>query len=569
MLLRERQKEFVQRNIAALNQFGDTLGVAPTGAGKTICLSAVIGEIIEHLPNAKACVLAHRDELTYQNMDKFSLVNPHITTSLFNASDKSWDGQVTFAMVQTLSKEQHLSTMPLFDLLVIDEAHHVTAGSYLSIIEQAKKLNQKVKVFGVTATPVRGDKNSLGQVFTNCADQIRLGELFATGHLVKPKTFIANIEDATEKLQALQVRGQKDYDESEVADILDTVPVNSEVVRIWQEKASDRKTIVFCSTVNHAKNVTDAFTQAGVKVALVTAENTKEQRDQILNAMISDDIQVLVNVALLTEGWDFPPISCVILLRQSSYKATMIQMIGRGLRPIDATIYPDIVKRDCMVLDFGISSILHGSLEQWVELELKGEEGKNKSCPECEGIIPSRISECPLCACDLTALSYKKVTKQKAEIENIFMSEVELLQHSNFTWTELGHDIRMASGFNSWCCVIRQDDIWLSIGGGSRRNSRLKSDIPTSVIYQGDELCAMAAGNDFLNCFEDSTFAKGGATWRELPPTELQINRLPLNIQEKCLKDSSLTRGDVSAILSYVYSAQGKLKELGIRNMMH
>src|SRR6267154_6047725 len=127
MLLRERQKEFVERSITALGQYGNTLGVAPTGAGKTICLSAVIGRAVEHSSNIKVCVLAHRDELTYQNMDKFSLFNPHITTGLFNASAKSWDGQVTFAMVQTLSKEDHLSVMPLLDLLVIDEAHHTTA----------------------------------------------------------------------------------------------------------------------------------------------------------------------------------------------------------------------------------------------------------------------------------------------------------------------------------------------------------------------------------------------------------------------------------------------------------
>jgi DNA repair protein RadD len=97
VLLRERQKEFVQKNIAALMTHGNTLGVAPTGAGKTICLSAVIGELIKHTPNLKACVLAHRDELTYQNESKFKLVNPTISTSILDSRTKSWDGQVTFA----------------------------------------------------------------------------------------------------------------------------------------------------------------------------------------------------------------------------------------------------------------------------------------------------------------------------------------------------------------------------------------------------------------------------------------------------------------------------------------
>ncbi|NPB73705.1 helicase, partial [Shigella sonnei] len=72
------------------------------------------------------------------------------------------------------------------------------------------------------------------------------------------------------------------------------------------------------------------------------------------------DIHVIVNVAVLTEGWDHPPTSCVVLLRPSSYKSTMIQMVGRGLRTVDPEEHPGIVKTDCVVLDFGTSSLTHG-----------------------------------------------------------------------------------------------------------------------------------------------------------------------------------------------------------------
>ena len=77
MLLRPRQKELVTRTVDALNRHGNTLAVAPTGAGKTIMLSAIIGEMFKHKPG-KACVLAHRDELTFQNEDKFKRVNPDL-----------------------------------------------------------------------------------------------------------------------------------------------------------------------------------------------------------------------------------------------------------------------------------------------------------------------------------------------------------------------------------------------------------------------------------------------------------------------------------------------------------
>jgi DNA repair protein RadD len=84
-------------------------------------------------------------------------------------------------------------------------------------------------------------------------------------------------------------------------------------------------------------------------------------------------IQVVVNVAVLTEGWDDQPTSCVVLLRPSSYKSTMIQMIGRGLRTVNPEEHPGVIKSDCIVLDFGTSTLLHGSLEQ--DVDLVGHEG--------------------------------------------------------------------------------------------------------------------------------------------------------------------------------------------------
>ena len=94
MLLRPRQKEMVNRVLTALHEHGNTLAVAPTGAGKTIMLSAAIGELCKASTSkthwVKTCVLAHRDELTVQNETKFCRVNPHLSTGIFDASSKSW-----------------------------------------------------------------------------------------------------------------------------------------------------------------------------------------------------------------------------------------------------------------------------------------------------------------------------------------------------------------------------------------------------------------------------------------------------------------------------------------------
>lgn len=516
-------------------------------SGKTICIAAVIGELVKCHADLKVCVLAHRDELTYQNAAKFSLVNPHITTSIVNSQTKSWDGQVTFAMVQTLSRDNNLSLMPKLDLLVVDEAHHITADSYRRILDKAAEMNGQLKVFGVTATPNRGDKTSLGEVFSNIGDQIKLGELISSGHLVRPKTWVINNGDTQDRLKALRARYNGDFNDQEVAAIFDTVPLNSKVVEHWKEKAGDRKTVVFCPTIEHARNITNAYIEAEVKAELLTCNASREEREAILNNLQNGQIQVIVNVAVLTEGWDFPPISCVVLLRSSSYKSTMIQMIGRGLRTIDPQIYPDIIKLDCVVLDFGISSILHGGLEQSIDLAINQNKVRKKY--EYDNDNSDYDNE-------------PAEAKSKRIIDNFTMAELDLLERSNFAWTYLrkATGAMITAGFNSWCCIVEQNGIWIAIGGGKKGNQAI-DNIPTRVVYQGGKLEAIAAANDFLYCYETEETARKTASWRELPPTKLQISWLP----RKYSNDNTMTRGDAAAILTYSYSAEGQLKRLGIR----
>ena len=567
MLLRSRQQEFVNRCMVALADNDNTLGVAPTGAGKTIMLSKVIGNFYEQNPNLKACVLAHRDELTAQNEEKFKWVNPAISTSIVDSYGKSWDGNVTFAMVQTLSRENNLKEMPPVDLLVVDEAHHATAPSYKNILEHAYQANPNLKLLGVTATPERGDKSSLGELFNNCCDQIKIGELILSGNLVRPVTFAIDMGNVTEKLKALRTRGKGDYSDSEVASILDSEPLNSEVVRHWREKAGERKTVIFCSNVSHATNVTNSFNAAGISTALVTGEMTKEQRAIVFENMTKGMIQVIVNVAVLTEGWDYPPISCVVLLRQSSFKSTMIQMIGRGLRTIDLAIYPDIIKKDCVVLDFGISTMLHGSLDQMINLR-----SKNKGfiiCSSCKKKIPKEAEECPLCNSNLVEQEQEEDKEQKVRtvLSNFEMAEIDLLGAVNFHFTELEDDSLLASGFNSWAYIHKKGDVWFAASGRQTRTYTLSSwvdneplpDIPTRVIYQGGKLEAIAAANDFLSLYEKQETAMKTASWRNEKPTEKQLNLIPRDYRT----NNSLTRGDASAIITY-RKVEPKLRELGV-----
>jgi len=543
MRLRPRQKTFVERSVAALASRGNTLGVAPTGAGKTIMLSAVTGEMIGD--GAKACVLAHRDELTAQNRAKFQRVVPGVATSVINATEKSWSGQVAFAMVPTLARASNLADMPRLDLLVVDEAHHAVADSYRRIIDRVRETNPDARIFGVTATPNRGDRKGLREVFDNVADQVRLGELIASGHLVPPRTFVIDV-GVQDELRSVR-KTMSDFDMAEVAGIMDRAPVTDEVIRHWKEKAGDRQTAVFCSTVAHAEHVTDAFRAAGISAALIHGDLAAETRKALLAGYAAGDIRVVVNVAVLTEGWDHPPTSCVVLLRPSSYKSTMIQMVGRGLRTVDPEQHPGIVKTDCIVLDFGTSSLIHGTLEQDVDLDGKTETGEapTKICLACEAEIPLAVTECPICG---EALPREDPDAGEggaaAPLSGFMMTEIDLLKRSSFAWVDLfgTNDALMATGFMAWGGIFWLDGVWYAIGGAKGERPRL--------LGVGERTVCLAQADDWLNTHESDESAFKTRSWLRQPPTEKQLQYLP----PECRHDFGLTRYRASALMTFGFN---------------
>ncbi len=343
MIFRQYQKRTINKMVSALKEHGNSLAIAPTGAGKTIMLSGVAG----NMQPAKTLVLQHRDELVAQNLTKFRKVNPQISVGMFTADHKSWNGSVTFGMAQTLCRQKNLDTIPSLDLLIVDEAHHCAAESYKNIIGKIRDKNPRCMIAGFTATPNRGDKKGLRSIFDNCADQITIKELINLGFLVPPIAYVIEINGVEEGLSKVR-KTRDDYDMAEVEAVMNLKVINEEVVERWREKAGDRKTIIFCSTVKHAEDVTRAFREAGVSADMVTGETPSSARAATLKRFDRGDLQVLVNVAVLTEGFDSPPASCIILLRPCSYKSTMIQMIGRGLRTVNPEEYPGVVKKDCI-----------------------------------------------------------------------------------------------------------------------------------------------------------------------------------------------------------------------------
>ena len=542
-ILRPRQQEFVERSLAALDEHGNTLAVAPTGFGKGRCLSAVIDKVVSN-ESERACVLAHRDELVSQNREQLHRYlfggSRDLKTTIVNATEKSWDGQVTYAMVPSLTRDRHLKHMPPLDLLVVDEAHHAVAPSYLKIIDRAKALNPNVKVYGVTASAVRGDGQGLRKVFSNVADHVAIGDVIQDGHLVPPKTFIIDL-GVQEDLKKVK-KTAKDFDMNAVSNIMNHQVLNGSVVEHWQEKAGDRKTVVFASTVKHARDVCQAFVDAGVKAAVIDGDMPRTERQKTLHQFDQEDLQVLVNCFVLTEGFDSQPVGCVVLLRPSSQKSTFIQCVGRGLRTVDPERYPGVLKTDCMILDFGTSALMHGSLEQGIDLEgvQSGGHAPTKTCPRCEGYIPLGSRSCPLCGHTWEA----QIPEHHGELGDFVMSEMDLLNQSRFKWIDLFEDglSLLATGFEAWAGVFFLDGHWYAVGGTREQRAR--------VLALGEKTVSIAAAGDWLNTFETESGAKKSMRWLQQAATAQQRRFLPRHHKN----NFGLTRYQASCLLAFKFN---------------
>lgn len=519
MILRPYQKTMVDRAKKALVEHGNTLCIGPTGSGKTTTFSSLIGKF----NGAKTLVLQHRDELVDQNCRTFRKINPSIPVSLYTAGNKSWNGKTVFSMVQTLSRPKNLNTLPPFDLLVIDEAHHARAATYESIINKVKERNNNCMIAGFTATPTRGDKKGLRKIFNNVADHITIKDMIDRGFLVPPRAYVVDIAGVEEGLSKVR-KLASDYDMAEVEAVMNIRVINEEVVRHWKEKAGDRKTIVFCSTIQHAIDVLSAFRESGVSAEMVTGETPASERAATLRKLEQGHIQVIVNVFCLTEGFDCPTISCVVLLRPCSFKSTLVQMAGRGLRTVDPERYPGVIKKDCIILDFGNSLKTHGNIDASADIDepQKG-DAPTKECPECNSIIPLAITECPICG--FVFINDEEGSgggEEDLTVDNVSLTEIDLINNSPFRWVDLfgTEKILVASGFEAWAGVFSPDgDNWYALG-----KERSKPILRKLMI--GDRIRAISAADDFLREYESDNAAHKSKSWLRLPPTEKQLAAL-------------------------------------------
>lgn len=347
--LRPYQDEAIERSYRAeARGVRSQLGVAATGLGKTVIFCA-----FAQARGGRTLILAHRDELVSQARAKVLEVWPDADVGIVKAGDNDVDAHVVVASVQTLAREKRMQQLldaqasmlrpcDPFDLVVVDEAHHAAAESYRFILDAlGAGQDDGPLLLGVTATPDRGDGKGLDDLFDEVVWNYDLLWGIRSG-------FLADVRAKRLVLDRLDLSGVKvrrgDYDAGQAGRALEDANAPEYIVKGWTEHASDRQTIVFTPTVAMADSVAAAFRHAGVRAAMVSGETPLDERRAILRDYATGHVQVVANCAVLTEGFDDPATSCIVMARPTKSRALFTQMVGRGTRR-----YPD--KDHLLVLD--------------------------------------------------------------------------------------------------------------------------------------------------------------------------------------------------------------------------
>lgn len=353
--LRDYQLDALDR-VAAAHERGvyRQLGVAATGLGKTVVFCALAERM-----RVRTLVLAHRDELVEQAAAKVTEVWPDARVGVVKAKRNELHGtDVVVASVQTLAREKRRAQLPTvrwaeheqaaalfgepFGLVVTDEAHHATATSYQAIYDHLGVGKEGGPLhLGVTATPDRGDGTGLDGTYDEVVFSFDILWGIRAGYLSDLRGQV--VELAGFNLGDVRTR-QGDYDQGQAGRLMEAAGAQHLVVQAHQRYAPGRKTLVFTPTVELARLTHEEFQRAGVPSGYVHAGTPLDERRSMLAAFSSGALQVVSNCGVLTEGYDEPSVSCIVVARPTKSRGLYVQMVGRGTRR-----HPD--KTDCLVLD--------------------------------------------------------------------------------------------------------------------------------------------------------------------------------------------------------------------------
>jgi DNA repair protein RadD len=418
--LRPYQQEAVAAIRSAYRVGGhrSVLFVLPTGGGKTVVFS-YIAERAASKGN-RICILVHRVELLEQASR--SLTGLGVRHGLI-AANRSMDlsAPVQVASVATLARRLHRLPADLFQLLVVDEAHHSNAGTWAKVLGHF----HHARVLGVTATPCRCDGQGLGEWYGEMVLGPSAQELTDGGHL-SPARILA---PPGITLSGLRKR-MGDFDMRQAAEMLSSGQAMGSPLAHYRRYLEGQTAIAFCCSVAHAEAVAALFNDHGIPAASIDGSMDAASRRLLLEQLGTGAIKVLTSCSLIGEGVDVPSVAGCILLRPTQSLSLHLQMIGRCLRPSPG-------KTHAVVLDHVGNTLRHGLPTDEREWTLEGVTKRQREaspsvrvCPACFCAMASGTQQCPECGHQFVP-ERRELTHVEGELQEVVARQARRAEQSS------------------------------------------------------------------------------------------------------------------------------------------
>jgi DNA repair protein RadD len=370
----------------------------PTGSGKGFVQAFFVKDALEKFPSERILLVTHVKELIEQNVQKLQTIWPQAPIGIYSAGLGCRDVlfQLLFCGIQSVYKRA--GEFGRISLIIVDECHRIGKKGttmYRNFLADMKELNPEVKVIGLTATPYRTTSGLLTDgddaIFNKIVYEANIRDLIKQGYLCKLTTKLGSHRA---DLSSVRVRAGE-YVEGDLEKVMNVDRLVVGAVDETMDLCHDRKKLlVFCSGVKHAHAVCNEISSRGVYAACVTGKTPSEERAAIIDEFKYGNLRVVVNVNVLTTGFDVPSIDAIISLRPTKSPGLWCQTCGRGLRT-----HPN--KENTLILDFAGNILEHGPIDR-IRVKKKYEGGgiakaPMKECPECRNPVFLSNKVCPEC----------------------------------------------------------------------------------------------------------------------------------------------------------------------------
>jgi superfamily II DNA or RNA helicase len=530
------------------------LVVHPTGTGKTVTFGAAVDR---RRDKGRSLIMVHRDELASQTIQKLGWQAPELSTGLVKAEANEVGADVVVASVQTGHRDARLAQLlesqekyGPFGTIIVDEAHHAPAPSWTKMLTGLGAFNPYGPLaVGFTATPERDNGKTLG-VWEKVVDYMSIREAIYEGHLV-PILPAVVVETEMDMTHVRKTGG--DYSDGDLGREIEESGAIAQMADAVVQHAADRKGVAFLPTIRTSELLAEALRARGIRAEHVDGTTETGERRAILARLKTGETQWVTNCAVLTEGFDEPSISCVLVGRPTRFHGLYVQMVGRGTR-----LAPG--KRDLLVIDIVGASQRHelvGVVDLGLDLDdprtKKEGETERQACPTCDEPCDVPEHRCQLCHRYLPASIVSDGDTRHENCRARGAGVVDVFGSSRLSWLPVGPAWVLGAGKEVVVMVPVGTDTWKLAAYENGKVKTLHDTLPSDW--------AVGIGEDRAKAFQK--LAERQARWRSMPASTLQKSRLLREgLPEKALPRVR-TQGDAADLLTRIQGRRA-VKKLGV-----